>query len=227
MEVGNIREMKEKFKELEQFKIILENWIPKDASIVIALDETYVYSSPSVNHIHHKLSEEVHPNSIAAKVLKNRMKTDILTDDTIFGTAYHSIGYPIIIEQQEAALVVIFPSSYVPEKHEQYKFLTGKQDEDWTPIPIEQVSHMESLQKRTWFYTANEQYKINCTLKELQLKLPEYFLRIHRSYIINIYFIKRISKDLASNFFVELKNGSELPISQSYINDLRKVLEFK
>ena len=226
MEIGNFGLMKEEFKGLEQFKIILEDWIPKDASIVIASDVTYIYYSPSINHFQHRLSEEVHPKSIAAKVLKSRIKTDILTDDTIFGTAHHAIGYPIIIEQQEAALVIIFPSSYVPEKQEPCKFLTGKQDEDWTPIPIEQVSHIESLQKRTWFYAADEQYKLNCTLKELQLKLPDYFLRIHRSYIINIYFIKRISKDLASNFFVELKNGPELPISQSYINDLRKFLEF-
>lgn len=226
MEVGNIREMKEEFKGLEQYKVILEDWIPKDASIVIALGDTYVYYSPSTTHFHLKLSKEVHSKSTAAQVLENRHKTEILIDETIFGTAYYVIGYPIIIEHQEAALVVIFPSSYVPEKQEQYKFLTGKQDEDWVPVPIEQVSHIESLQKRTWFYAADEQYKINCTLKELQLKLPEYFLRIHRSYIINIYFIKRISKDLASNFFVELKNGSELPISQSYINDLRKFLEF-
>lgn len=226
MEIGNIELMKEEFKWLEQFKIILEDWIPKDASIIIASDVTYIYYSPSINHFQHKLSKEIHPESIAAKVLKSRMKTDILIDETIFGTSSYVIGYPIIIEQQEAALIVIFPSTYVPEKQEACKFLTGKHDEDWTPIPIEQVSHIESLQKRTWFYATDEQYKLNCTLKELQLKLPEYFLRIHRSYIINIYFIKRVSKDLASNFFVELKNGSELPISQSYINDLRKVLEF-
>lgn len=226
MNTGNVREMKEEYKGLEQFKILLEDWIPKDTSILIALDDTYVYYSPSIHHIHHKLSEKVHPNSVAAHVLKNREKTKILIDDSIFGTPYYAIAYPIIIEQQEAALIVVLHASYVPEKQAHYKFLTGKQDEDWTPIPIDQVSHIESLQKRTWFYANDEQYKTNITLKELQLKLPDYFLRIHRSYIINIYSIQRLTKDLASNFVVELKNGSELPVSQSYINQLRKLLEF-
>ncbi|HWL24992.1 MAG TPA: LytTR family DNA-binding domain-containing protein, partial [Ureibacillus sp.] len=164
--------------------------------------------------------------SVAAQVLNTRQKTEVLADESIFDMSYYAIGYPITIDNQSAALVLVLPSTYMPKKQEAYKFLTGKQDEEWAPIPIEQISHIESLQKRTWFYADDEQYKTNVTLKELQLKLPEFFLRIHRSYIINIYFIKRISKDLASNFIVELKNGSELPVSQSYINDLRKILAF-
>lgn len=223
MELGKIRGIEETF---EQYKVILEDWILKDASIAIAMGGTYDYYSPSIHHLHLKISEEVHSKSVAAQVLSSRRKTETLIDESLFGTPYYAIGYPITIEQQDAALVVILPSSYVPKKQVVYKFLTGKQDEDWTPIPIEQVSHIESLQKRTWFYSEDEQYKTNITLKELQQKLPEFFLRIHRSYIINIYFIKRITKDLASNLVVELKNGSELPVSQSYINDLRKALEF-
>lgn len=226
MEIGNFRVTMGEVERFEQFKIILEDWIPKDASIIIAMNDMYAYYWPSIKHLHLKIKEEVHPKSIAAQVLKSRGKTEVLVDDSIFGTPYHAIGYPILIEQQVAALVVVLPSSNLPEKQEPYKFLTGKQDEDWTPIPIEQVSHIESLQKRTWFYAGDEQYKTNITLKELQIKLPEFFLRIHRSYIINIYFIKRISKDLASNFVVELNNGTELPVSQSYINELREVLEF-
>lgn len=96
----------------------------------------------------------------------------------------------------------------------------------WTPVPVEEITHIESLQKRTWFYANNEQFKTNFTLKELESKLPEFFIRIHRSYILNIYFIKNITKDITTNFIIQLKNGIELPVSQSYINDLRRVLEF-
>lgn len=223
MEMENLHVSK---KGLEQFKVILEDWIPKDASIAIALNNTYVYYCPSTHHIHLEIGEKVHPESIAARVLDTRNKTEAIVDESIFGTPYYAIGYPIFLEQVEAALIVVLPSTYTPEKREPYKFLTGKQNEDWRPIPIEQISHIESLQKRTWFYAETEQYKTNITLKELQTNLPEFFLRIHRSYILNIYYIKKISKDIASNFIVELKNGAELPVSQSYINDLRKILEF-
>ena len=223
MEKGNIEVS---IEELEQYKIILEDWIPKEAAIAIAMDDMYVYYNPSVYHFPLKVGEAIHPKSVAAQVLNTRQKSEVLVDESIFDMSYYAIGYPITIENQDAALVLVLPSTYMPKKQEAYKFLTGKQDEEWAPIPIEQISHIESLQKRTWFYADDEQYKTNVTLKELQLKLPEFFLRIHRSYIINIYFIKSISKDLASNFVVELKNGSELPVSQSYINDLRKILAF-
>lgn len=211
---------------LEQFKIILEDWIPKNASIAIACENTYIYHSPSIEHIHLSIGGTVHPQSVAARVLQTRERTEAVVDESIFGKPYYVLGYPIFIERKEAALIIIFPPSYAPEKKEKYKFLTGKQEDLWTPVPVEQISHIESLQKRTWFYANEEQFKTNFTLKELEMKLPEFFVRIHRSYILNIYFIKSISKDITTNFIIELKNGIELPVSQSYIGDLRKVLEF-
>nr|WP_106782203.1 LytTR family DNA-binding domain-containing protein [Lysinibacillus timonensis] len=213
---------------LEQFQTILEDWIPKQASIVIALDNKYIYLDQ--NMLHHSkvnIGDEISPNGIASKVLQLRMKTDVMIDESIFGSPYYAIGYPTYIDQHEAALIILMPINMeVPKKPAPYKFLTGKHNEDWAPIPIEEISHIESLQKRTWFYANNCQFKTNCTLKELQTKLPEFFIRVHRSYILNIYFIKRITKDIASNYIIILKNGDELPVSQSYINDLRKVLEF-
>lgn len=215
-----------KKEELEQYKNILEDWIPKDSSIAIAINNSYVYFSPSIHHIHLKLEETIAPNSIAASVLSTRKKTEALIDETIFGNPYYGLGYPIVIDGQQGALIIIFPSTYLPPKKSEYKFLTGKQDEDWMPVPIHEISYIESLQKKTWFYRDDEQFRANMTLKDLERKLPEYFIRIHRSYILNIYYINKITRDLASNFVIELKSGVELPVSQSYSSNLRKSLEF-
>lgn len=35
-----------------------------------------------------------------------------------------------------------------------------------------------------------------------------------------------MARDLTSNFIITLVDGSELPVSQSYINNLRSALEF-
>lgn len=173
-----------------------------------------------------KPAPSIHPKSVAAYVLQSRKKTEPLIDDTIFGKAFYVIGYPIVFNQQDAALIIILPSSYELKQKVPYQFLTGKEEEEWTPVPVNQITYLESLQKRTWFYVNEKQYKINMTLKDLQNRLPEYFIRIHRSYIINIYFIQKISKDLTANYVVQLKNGIELPISNSYINILRNMLQF-
>lgn len=213
-------------EELEQFKIILEDWIPKNASIAIAVDQTYIYFSEGEHFLHLEVGNEVGENSIANRVLQTRRKTDAVMDDSLFDSPYYVIGYPIFLKEKPAALVIILPSSFSKPPRETYRFLTGKQDDDWSPVPIEEISHIESLQKKTWFYMNGNQYKANVTLKELQTRLPNIFIRIHRSYIINIHFIKKITRDLASNFVIVLKDGSELPVSQSYLSNLRNILEF-
>lgn len=211
---------------LEQYKTILEDWIPRDASIAIAMNNQFIYFHSSHQQFTLEIGSPVPQDSIAYKVIQSNQKIDAVMESTLFDTPYYAIGYPITLNNQQGALVVVLPPLFKVEGPRVFQFLTGRQQEDWMPIPINQISHIESLQKRTWFYSQGEQYKAAITLKEFQTRLPSTFIRIHRSYIINIYFIKKISRDFSSNFIVQLNEGTELPVSQSYINNLRAVLEF-
>ncbi|MEO4053693.1 LytTR family DNA-binding domain-containing protein [Solibacillus sp. CAU 1738] len=211
---------------LHQFKIILEDWIPKSASIAIARGEQYIYFCSGTPNMHLEVGLQVRADSIAYRVLQTRMKTEAVIDNSLFEIPYYVIGYPIYVENQPAALIIVLPQNFIKPKLDTYRFLTGRQNEDWIPIPIDKISHIESLQKKTWFYKDRTQYMSSITLKELQTRLPDSFLRIHRSYIINIQFIEKISRDLTSNFIVVLQDGTELPVSQSYLNNLRSLLEF-
>ena len=162
---------------------------------------------------------------MAYRVLEERKKVDAMMDSSLFDTPYYASGYPLTINGQKAAIIVVLPPLFQQDTKEELQFLTGKLHDDWVPVMIEDISHIESLQKKTWFYRNAEQFKTNITLKELQTKLPGNFIRIHRSYIVNIRFITRISKDFASNYLVSLQNGIELPVSQSYINTVRQSLQ--
>lgn len=213
-------------EEIEQFNTILEEWVPNDASIAIAFQDTFVYFRSGHQKISLAIGSKVPTDSIAFKVIKTRKKTDAIMENLMFETPYYAIGYPIIINEKFGALVVVLPPLFNKKTTETYRFITGKQAEDWSPVPIDQISHFESLQKKTWFYTKGEQYKTAVTLKELQTRLPDTFIRIHRSYIVNMYSIYKVSRDLTSNFIVLLKDGTELPVSQSYINNFRALLEF-
>lgn len=213
-------------QEIEQLKMMLGDWIPKDATVVVAVKDLYIYYAASTHHIHLELGKHVHPQSVAAQVLTTRQKTDALMDDTIFGTPYYCIGYPITLQQEAAALMIVLSASYIPATPKPLSFITGKLQEDWMPIPIDQISYIESLQKHTWCYVAGQAYKTTITLKELQTRLPTNFMRIHRSYIVNITYIERIKRDFTSNLIIILKSGIELPVSQSYVTNVRKVLEF-
>ncbi|KMN35635.1 MULTISPECIES: LytTR family DNA-binding domain-containing protein [Lysinibacillus] len=210
----------------QQYIFMLKDWIPADSSIAIAVENAYVYFHSGHQSIHLEIGQQVLPGSIADQVLQTQKKTDAILDNSLFDTPYYGIGYPIYIQNKPAALVIVLPSSFTAKKAAPFQFLTGKQEEEWNPVAINKISHIESLQKKTWFYVEGDQYKTSITLKELQLRLPSYFIRIHRSYIVNIHFIKKMARDLTSNFIVTLIDGSELPVSQSYLNDLRSALEF-
>lgn len=210
----------------QQYKAMLADWIPTNASIAIAVNDTYVYFASGDEQIKLAVGQKVNEDSITHLVLTTRKKTDAVMETTLFDKPYYGVGYPIEIEGQPASLVVVLPHNFIKPKQELYQFLTGRHEETWIPVPIGDISYIESLQKRTWFYVKGEQFKTSITLKELQTKLPNYFIRIHRSYIINIYFIQSITRDITSNFVVLMKDGTELPISQSYVNEVRKVLEF-
>ena len=137
-------------------------------------------------------------------------------------TSLHGDWMPIKLNGEQAALVVIL----TPDQINPLRMLTGKLDDEWYPVPIEQITHIESYQKKTFFYTEDGQFSVSSTLKELDNRLPEIFLRIHRSYIVNTAKILRISRDFSSNLVVTLVDGTELPVGQSYLNGVKCVLGF-
>lgn len=103
------------------------------------------------------------------------------------------------------------------------RFLTVRQDEDWKPLRLTAITHMESLHKKTWVYAHGEAYSVTLSLKDLQHKLSDDFLRIHRSYIVNLTAVERITRDMMSNLVVVLEDGSELPIGQSFVAEVKCV----
>ena len=207
----------------ENYRKILSDWLPDGASLAIAIAGEYVYFASGHANIALQIGSETPENSIAYRVLNEQKKIDAVMDTTLFETPYYAIGYPITISNQPAALIVVLPPLYQPNSNI-LELITGKEEDDFIPIKIEDIQYFESLQKRTWIYREKNQYKTSITLKELQTRLPSNFIRIHRSYIINLHYVTRVSKDYASNFIVYLSNGVELPVSQSYAANLKDAL---
>ncbi|MER1998359.1 MAG: LytTR family DNA-binding domain-containing protein [Lysinibacillus sp.] len=209
----------------EQYRNILMDWIPSGASIAIAVEDRFVYFASGHQNISLEVGSLVPEDSMAYRVLEKRKKVDAMMDSSLFDIPYYASGYPLIIDGKKAAIIVVLPPLFHQDKKEELQFLTGKFQDDWVPVMIDEISYIESLQKKTWFYRNAEQFKTNITLKELQTKLPSNFIRIHRSYIVNIRFISRISKDITSNYIVRLQNGVDLPVSQSYVSSVREIMQ--
>lgn len=211
---------------LEQIGFIIGDWIPKEASIAIAVEESYTYYKAGVHDLQIREGQPVLAGSIAARAKKERQRIEMFVEESILGTAYYGIGYPIKLAEKEGVLVIILPPDYLVRKNKPIQFLTGKFEDTWRPVPVNKVSHIESSQKKTWFYTNDETYCAIHTLKNLKHQLPDSFLPVHRSYIVNIDYIEEISRDIASNYQLTLKDGSILPVSQNYTASVRERLGF-
>lgn len=83
-----------------------------------------------------------------------------------------------------------------------------------------EILYMESQKHKVICYFANPQrgYKVLCKkLDEMeQLINIELFVRNHKSYLTNMYYIKRIDKD------IELYNGNRLPIAQRKLSAVKR-----
>jgi DNA-binding LytR/AlgR family response regulator len=65
------------------------------------------------------------------------------------------------------------------------------------------------------------------TLNEFDFLLPkDYFVRCHRSFIVNINHIKEIYPDTHSTLVLIMKNKQKITVSQTYTSYFRKLLGF-
>lgn len=106
------------------------------------------------------------------------------------------------------------------------KFIRGSEPEDdhlfikdgtkLVKVELGEVLYVRSAANYVELVFLNKKSLTLMTLKELEQKLPAYFQRIHRSYIVNVNKIESISSGA-------LKTGQEeIPVSSSYEKELLK-----
>ena len=79
-------------------------------------------------------------------------------------------------------------------------------------IPFHKIFYFESRDKKIYLKTIEGEYGFYGTIDELEEDLPYFFVRCHRSFIVNKTHIQRV---LNINT-IELSNGFILPISRTY-----------
>jgi DNA-binding LytR/AlgR family response regulator len=86
-------------------------------------------------------------------------------------------------------------------------------------MKIKDIIYVEALENYVTLNTKNEKFTIHFTMKALEYQLPsDTFIRVHRSFIVNISLIKTIKENS-----LDLIIGNELrdiPIGQSYRDPL-------
>lgn len=93
-------------------------------------------------------------------------------------------------------------------------------------IASEKIDYIEAQDDYVQIHTEGKAYLKNQRLSELESQLDaDKFLRIHRSYLLNIDCISRIEQAGKDSHVAVLKDGSKLPISRGGYQKVRSVIQ--
>ena len=90
-------------------------------------------------------------------------------------------------------------------------------------IAVKDIIRIEAFGDYSKLFTKESSYLSNFGISVLETKFdPETFVRVHRSSIININFVKEVTKNL-TGFDVLMSNGDAVRISRGYLDVVRKL----
>jgi two-component system LytT family response regulator len=90
-------------------------------------------------------------------------------------------------------------------------------------LEVKDIMYLEASGDYTVLSTKGDQFLSSSGIGKLEEKLnPEIFIRIHRSTIINLNYLKEIEKHFNGGLIVKMENSKTFPVSRTYAKQIRK-----
>jgi len=106
--------------------------------------------------------------------------------------------------------------------------LTGVRERQTYILDAAKILYIDTVDKKTFFYTKTEVYETTLKLYELEERLSvNDFLRANKSCIINFNQIKSIKADFDGKLLVTMNNDEKLFISRQYATNFKEKLGVK
>lgn len=195
-----------------------------EVSIGVTDKHQYIYFRPSKRiDLKIRAGDPIKEGTLAYKALHSQQKVSEFIDKSIYGVPYHGMAVPIEYGGNvEGSLLTVYPAVT-----EGKSVITLKTDDGWKPLPFSEVIYLEIKYRKTHVIAEGFTGTQHNTLQEFEYFLPsEMFIRCHRSFIVNVHHIDQILPDTHSTFLLKMKNGDQVPVSQSYSSYFRKLLGF-
>jgi DNA-binding LytR/AlgR family response regulator len=200
--------------------------LPHGASLAITDEKQYICYKPG-SQIDLKIQpgDLIKEGTASHKALSLKHRVEAYVDRGIFGVSYFGMSFPLLDASGPRGCVTVIlrkkPNPLPPS------FLTVKTEDRWIPVPMNQIMFLEALSRKTMIHAENVKGNHKLNLSEVEWQLPDHlFIRCHRSYIVNVTFISEIHPDSHSTFVLIMKDGTRIPVSQSYSSYFRKMLCF-
>lgn len=103
-------------------------------------------------------------------------------------------------------------------KAKQESYIYVNVNKKYVKVAFEDILYVESLKDYIKIYTSKDEVSTKFTLSEFYDRLPSYFIRVHRSFIVNKHKITAFTHQ-----DIEI-NSKELPIGKSYKEEVMNFL---
>ena len=108
------------------------------------------------------------------------------------------------------------------------KKLTGVKNGQMYFLDSNQILYIETVDKKTFFYTSEDVYETSLKLYELEDELDGTdFFRSGKSSIIQLGHIKSLKADLDGRIMVTMDNNEKLIVSRQYAQEFKRKLGVK
>ncbi|MCM1418121.1 MAG: LytTR family transcriptional regulator DNA-binding domain-containing protein [Bacteroides sp.] len=103
--------------------------------------------------------------------------------------------------------------------------LTVVKDGETHILELSKIAYIETVDRRTFVYTDRDCYESKLRLYEMEERLCSGgFLRISKSCIVRLKYIRSLKADLDRRIRITLENGEQLVASRQYADELKKRL---
>ena len=103
--------------------------------------------------------------------------------------------------------------------------VTGSMDGSTHVVNAEDILYVESVDKRTFFYTAEGVYETPLRLYEMEERLEGCdFLRVAKGCVVNFRRIAALRPDLNGRIIATMDNGEQVVISRQYAPNVKRKL---
>jgi two-component system, LytTR family, response regulator len=90
-------------------------------------------------------------------------------------------------------------------------------------LPMEEIVYLEASGDYTIISTKNDQFVSSSGIGKLEeLMNPDTFIRVHRSTIVNVNYLKEIERHFNGGMIVKMQSGKSFPVSRTYAKQIRK-----
>ena len=109
------------------------------------------------------------------------------------------------------------------KKQKSMTSITVKKDDTLIFIKLENITCFEAKDKYVNIVTNTGVFLTEKSLTQLETQLPDYFLRVHRAFIVNINFVVEVQKYFNSRFIFKLNNKglSSVTSGRSYSDKIK------